>query len=78
MGTNAELLRGFAEIFASLDENPRELTVPVTVDEEMVMEEIPDFRGRWIAEHPVPLTLRKGRNVFRFIPTTGNRVKVRV
>ncbi len=37
-----------------------------------------NFRRRWIAEHPVPLLLsRRGKTHLTFIPTTGNRVKVR-
>ena len=37
-----------------------------------------NFRRRWIAEHPVPLRLsRRGKTHLAFIPTTGNRVKVR-
>ena len=37
-----------------------------------------DFRGRWLPEHPVPLCLRGAKtHVLRFVPTTGNRVKVR-
>ena len=37
-----------------------------------------DFHKRWIAEHPVPLVLRRG-GATRLImePTVGNRVKVR-
>ena len=38
-----------------------------------------DFRRRWIAEHPVPLVLRrKGATRLKMVPTSGNRVKVRV
>ena len=37
------------------------------------------FRGRYLAEHPVPLTLSCVRpTCFIFEPTTGNRVKVRL
>ena len=36
-----------------------------------------DFRGRWLPEHPVPVKL-SGQSVFSFVPTTGNRVKVRI
>ena len=37
-----------------------------------------DFHKRWIAEHPVPLVLRRG-GATRLVmePTVGNRVKVR-
>ena len=38
-----------------------------------------DFRRRWLAEHPVPLILKKkGPTRLRMLPTTGNRVKVAV
>ncbi len=36
------------------------------------------YRGRWLAEHPVPLVLRKGRTRLVLEPTTGNRVRVRL
>lgn len=37
-----------------------------------------NFRHRWLAEHPVPLSLsRRGKTRLVFIPTTGNRVKIR-
>lgn len=37
-----------------------------------------DFRGRWLPEHPVPLRFHGSKtHVLRFVPTTGNRVKVR-
>ena len=37
-----------------------------------------DFRGRWLAEHPVPLRFPEyGRLKLVLEPTTGNRVKVR-
>ncbi len=35
------------------------------------------YRGRWLAEHPVPLNLLPGLEL-TFTPTTGNRVRVRV
>ena len=38
-----------------------------------------DFRGRWLPEHPVPLRFHGPKtHVLRFVPTTGNRVKVRM
>lgn len=38
-----------------------------------------DFRRRWIAEHPVPLVLRRdGAIRLLMTPTSGNRVKVRL
>jgi len=38
-----------------------------------------DFRRRWLAEHPVPLAFRKrGATRLVMIPTSGNRVKVRL
>lgn len=37
-----------------------------------------NFRGRWLAEHPVPFMLHPSKaSNFIFKPTTGNRVKVR-
>ncbi len=39
---------------------------------------VANFRGRWLAEHPVPLKLHPfSASNFIFKPTTGNRVKVR-
>lgn len=39
---------------------------------------VADFRGRWLPEHPVPLRFHGPKlHVLRFVPTTGNRVKVR-
>ena len=36
------------------------------------------FRRRWLAEHPVPLRLTGRReHVFKLLPASGNRVKVR-
>ena len=80
----------FAEVFAALDASPRKMKVKVfgegltidLVDGNPVFKTADgfakaDFRLRWLAEHPVPLVLRK-TSVFTFVPTTGNRVKVRV
>ena len=80
----------FAEVFAALDATPRMIKVKVfgegltidLVDGNPVFKTADgfakaDFRLRWLAEHPVPLVLRK-KSVFTFVPTTGNRVKVRV
>ena len=80
----------FAEVFAALDATPRSMKVKVfaeglTID---LVEGNPvfktaggsakaDFRLRWLAEHPVPIMLGK-KSVFTFVPTTGNRVKVKV
>ena len=80
----------FAEVFAALDATPRTTKVKVfgegltidLVDGNPVFKTAggsvkANFRLRWLAEHPVPVEL--GRNsVFTFVPTTGNRVKVRV
>ena len=89
--TPGELRDQFAALFADLLENPREVKVPVyapgfTLD--LVEGEIVfrleghraakgTFGRRWLAEHPVPLRLGR-KTVFKFIPTTGERVKVRV
>ena len=81
----------FAEVFAALDANPKAMKVKVfgeglTID---MKDGNPtfttpdgataaaDFRRRWLAEHPVPVTLGK-TSVFAFVPTSGNRVKVRI
>ena len=80
----------FAEVCAALDASPRTMKVKVfgeglkidLVDGNPVFKTAngsakADFRLRWLAEHPVPLVLGK-KSVFTFVPTTGNRVKVRV
>ena len=80
----------FAEVFAVLDATPRMMKVKVfgegltidLVDGNPVFKTAggsakADFRLRWLAEHPVPIALGK-KSVFTFVPTTGNRVKVRV
>ena len=80
----------FAEGFAALAETPRSMMIKVCADGLTIdlVEGNPvfktaggsakaDFRLRWLAEHPVPITLGK-KSVFTFVPTTGNRVKVRV
>ncbi len=36
------------------------------------------FRGRWLAEHPVPLVLRGGRVRLLLEPASGNRVRIRL
>jgi len=36
------------------------------------------FRGRWLAEHDVPLTLSLKSTRFRLDPTDDNRIKVRL
>ncbi len=83
----------FAEVFADLDARPRPLKVKLVlenipapcrldlVDGEPVFSASGDvapasFRHRYLAEHPVPLNLLPGLKM-RFIPTSGNRVKVR-
>jgi len=80
----------FAEVFAALDAEPRarkcRIFGPVEIDYvegEPVfrVEGLPEvraaFRHRYLPEHPVPCAVRSSR-VFRFVPTTGNRVKVRI
>ena len=81
----------FAEVFVALDANPKAMKVKVfaegltidmkdgnptfaTPDGETSSA---DFRRRWLPEHPVPVTLGRSA-VFSFVPTTGNRVKVRI
>ena len=93
-----DLMGYFAEVFASMDERPRQLRLEIVAENEgerkisigyeagdpvfIVEGEKPayaDFRRRWIAEHPVPIVLKPhGRTRFWLIPTTGNRVKVRL
>ena len=49
-----------------------------SVDAASLPRVVADFRGRWLPEHPVPLRFHGPKtHVLRFIPTTGNRVKVR-
>lgn len=93
----AELKGYFAEVFASLDANPRRMLLTVDVrNDRRTRFEIDlekgepvfraeghpsvraNFRGRWLAEHPVPLALpRFGTMKLLLEPTTANRVKVR-
>ena len=88
--TCAALKAQFAEVFADLDACPRRVAFAVYAEGFTL--DLPDgepvfargasaapanFRGRWLAEHPVPLTLRR-KATFTLVPTTGNRVKVRI
>ncbi len=85
-----------AEVFASLDENPRRLLLSIDARNDNGAEASIDlvegepvfrvfgrrsahanFRGRWLAEHPVPFVLKKGRAKLVLEPTTANRVRVR-
>ena len=82
----------FAEVFADLDANPRATGVRFKADDLTIdlvngnptfrigaAECAADFRGRWLPEHPVPLRFHGSKtHVLRFVPTTGNRVKVRM
>ncbi len=94
MLTAEKLKAFFAAIFADLDANPRRLSVRLVLEDApapcrldlkngephfFVGEESAraNFRHRWIAEHPVPMNLLPGLKM-TFIPTTGNRVKVRI
>ena len=92
-----ELKGYFAELFASLDADPRPLLVTVDVRNDrrslvsidyvggepvfMIEGRRPvkaNFRGRYLAEHPVPLAFpRRGTMKIVIEPTSGNRVKVR-
>jgi len=90
MATPREIRDFFAEVFAALDAEPKERVVKFPeggfaidlLDGEplfLVPGEEPalaDFRGRWLAEHPVPLEVTPGMRI-TFVPATGNRVKVR-
>ena len=86
-----QAFRGFfAEVFARLDAVPKRSVLKLLKGGCLVdlVEGEPCFiapdgsraqancRGRWLAEHPVPLALRAGDRL-TFVPTTGNRVKVR-
>ena len=88
--TCAALKAQFAEVFADLDAVPRPVEFAVYA-EGFVIDLVAgepkfvrgktaaqaDFRGRWLAEHPVPVALRRKAS-FSLVPTTGNRVKVRI
>ena len=81
----------FAEVFADLDANPRKTGVRFRADDLVIDLDggNPVFtvggktlrcelRGRWLPEHPVPLKFSGARvHVLGFVPTSGNRVKVR-
>ncbi len=92
----AEFKAYMAQVFASLDENPRKLLLSIDARNEKGAEVSIDlvegepvfvisgrrsvkanFRGRWLAEHPVPLAIRKGRICLVLEPASGNRVRVR-
>ena len=88
--TAEEFRAFFAEVFAALDATSR--IVKVKVSGEGLQIDLVDgepvfsvggglakacFRRRWLAEHPVPVKLGR-TSVFTFVPTSGNRVKVRV
>ena len=80
----------FAEVFAAMDAEPKArkarvfsegLEIGLSEGEPVFRTDAgsvrANFRRRWLAEHPVPV--RPGRTaVFTFLPTSGNRVKVRV
>ena len=86
--TPREVRDMFAEIFAEMDANPRAMAMKALAEFEIGLEDgepvfscggksfHAKFRGRWLAEHPVPLKVRPGSTI-RFVPTTGNRVKMR-
>ena len=87
----AELKEQFAAVFVEMDANPRPCALKLEgveglsvdlVDGEPVFRAGADsakacFRKRWLAEHPFPLALRSGMKL-KLVPTSGNRVKVRV
>ena len=93
-----KLVGYFAEVFAAMDEYPRQMQVEVRVENEEGLDFELDLeegeivvrcrgktaargkmRGRYLAEHPVPMVLRCAKATrFIFEPTTGNRVKVRL
>ena len=91
MLTPSELKDQFAAVFAEMDANPRQLKLTLAdvdglsvdlVDGEPVFIAAESrvkacFRKRWLAEHVVPLALRSDMKL-KLIPTSGNRVKVRV
>ena len=80
----------FAAVFAELDARPRATGVEfmpggLSIDVDCGNPVFTlagrtlraDFRGRWLAEHPVPLGFSAGRAArLYFTPTTGNRIKV--
>ena len=93
----AELKSYMAELFAAMDERPRQMyarfdlrngrgtsfTIDIAEGEPVFMtddgrESRASFRGRWLADHPVPLRLsRRGSTMLVLEPTCGNRVRVR-
>ena len=89
-GAAREFRAFFADVLAQLDARPKRCVLKllaggVTVDlagGEPVFTASDGvaararFRGRWLAEHPVPMALAAGDRL-TFVPTTGNRVKVR-
>ena len=90
MVTAQELCDQFAAVLVDLDANPREVSFEVRapgavlgydrgepVFEADGVSVRASFRGRWLAEHAVPLTFGT-KHVFKLSPTSGNRVKVRV
>ncbi|MGN0855544.1 MAG: hypothetical protein ACI4R9_08505 [Kiritimatiellia bacterium] len=91
MPTPTELKAQFAAVFVEMDARPRPLKLTLAgvdgmtldlVDGEPVFSDGAEqakasFRRRWLAEHEVPLVLRSGMKL-RLLPTSGNRVKVRV
>ena len=90
--TSEKVRSYFAEIFSSLDAAPRVLVVKIfppsgglIIDFEEgnpIFEVVgrkcakADFRRRYIAEHPVPLKLKRKKTLL-FTSTTSNRVRVR-
>ena len=91
-GRTPEEYRGFfAAVFADLDANPRRSGVKFAAEDLMIevvngnpvfivgeKSSAADFRGRWLPEHPVPLRFGgKKIHTLHFVPTTGNRLKVR-
>ncbi len=94
MTTAEKVKAFFAEIFSDLDAWPRPLKIRLALEGvsapcrldlmngEPVFsvgdETAPAcFRHRWLAEHPVPMNLLPGMKMM-FVPTSGNRVKVRL
>ena len=93
MTMTAKVLKDqFAAVFSELDARPRRLRAVVrgaegfAIDfdcgEAIIVSPTGErvragFRHRYLAEHETPFVLGV-KNIFEMIPTTGNRVKVRI
>lgn len=91
MLTPVELKEQFAAVFVEMDAHPRLLKLTLEGVDGMTLDLVDgepvfsdgattakaSFRKRWLAEHEVPLALKSGLKL-KLVPTSGNRVKVRI